>query len=352
MIYIVIHKVNSIVPWSSFNSAGLILILNVKDYNTWRIYFSTDFDFGLSNNLTIWPIILNVEKFFFNREYLFASFVQDNEITVGARDGAAHVLRCLKMWYDLPPDVLFAAINLVDRFLARMRARPKHMACISVGSLYLCVTQLNMAKIDASDLVAISQCRCTPGDLERMAAIISNKLGVQPSTIPVTALTFVRIYYHMFRNAAFQLGLGDFYDKAISLADLELRLEILICDALCVSVRASELALVLVCTQMDAHVNNYVSSANPMISGLVDFAIELQKMAKVSLFFKFLFVGNANNSLIFFLIEIDSRSELLPQPQSCCSHSDAVQCPEEDAISSASRVEIVITHNAHLETHT
>ncbi|XP_059616171.1 cyclin G [Phlebotomus argentipes] len=206
---------------------------------------------------------------------------EDNEITVGARDGAAHVLRCLKMWYDLPPDVLFAALNLVDRFLARMRARPKHMACISVGSLYLCVTQFNMAKIDAADLVAISQCRCTAGDLERMAAIISNKLGVQPSTIPVTALTFVRIYYHMFRNAAFHLGLGDFYDKSISLADLELRLEILICDALCVSVRASELALVLVCTQMDAHVNSYVNSANPMISGLVDFAIELQKMAKI-----------------------------------------------------------------------
>uniref|UniRef100_A0A6B2E6J3 Putative cyclin b n=1 Tax=Phlebotomus kandelakii TaxID=1109342 RepID=A0A6B2E6J3_9DIPT len=206
---------------------------------------------------------------------------EDNEITVGARDGAAHVLRCLKMWYDLPPDVLFAAINLVDRFLARMRARPKHMACISVGSLYLCVSQLNITKIDAADLVAISQCRCTAGDLERMAAIISNKLGVQPSTIPVTALTFVRIYYHMFRNAAYQLGLGDFYDKAMSLADLELRLEILICDAVCVSVRASELALVLVCTQMDAHVNNYESSANPMISGLVDFAIELQKMAKI-----------------------------------------------------------------------
>uniref|UniRef100_A0A1B0GKW4 Cyclin N-terminal domain-containing protein n=1 Tax=Lutzomyia longipalpis TaxID=7200 RepID=A0A1B0GKW4_LUTLO len=206
---------------------------------------------------------------------------EDNEITVGARDGAAHVLRCLKMWYDLPPDVLFAAINLVDRFLARMRARPKHMACISVGSLYLCITQLGIAKIDAADLVAISQCRCTAGDLERMAAIISTKLGVQPSTVPVTALTFVRIYYHMFRNAAFHLGLGEFYDKAISLADLELRLEILICDALCVSVRASELALVLVCTQMDAHVNSYVSSANPMISGLVDFAIELQRMAKI-----------------------------------------------------------------------
>uniref|UniRef100_A0A1L8DL84 Putative cyclin b n=1 Tax=Nyssomyia neivai TaxID=330878 RepID=A0A1L8DL84_9DIPT len=206
---------------------------------------------------------------------------EDNEITVGARDGAAHVLRCLKMWYDLPPDVLFAAINLVDRFLARMRARPKHMACISVGSLYLCITQFGMAKIDAADLVAISQCRCTAGDLERMSAIISSKLGVQPSTMPVTSLTFVRLYYHMFRNAAFHLGLGDFYDKAISLADLELRLEILICDALCVSVRASELALVLVCTQMDAHVNSYVSSENPMISGLVDFAIELQRMAKI-----------------------------------------------------------------------
>lgn len=78
-------------------------------------------------------------------------------MTVGARDGAAHVLRCLKVWYDLPSDVLFVATNLVDRFLTKMRVRPKHMACISVGSFLLAVRQLKMNINDTDDLVAISQ---------------------------------------------------------------------------------------------------------------------------------------------------------------------------------------------------
>jgi hypothetical protein len=43
------------------------------------------------------------------------------EITNGIRDGSAHVLRCLKVWYDLPSDVLFVAINLMDRFLTKMK---------------------------------------------------------------------------------------------------------------------------------------------------------------------------------------------------------------------------------------
>lgn len=78
-------------------------------------------------------------------------------MTIGARDGAAHVLRCLKVWYDLPSDVLFAAINLVDRFLTKMKVRPKHIACISVGSFHLAIQQLGLPQIDTEDLVAISQ---------------------------------------------------------------------------------------------------------------------------------------------------------------------------------------------------
>lgn len=82
---------------------------------------------------------------------------QNGEVTVGARDGAAHVLRCLKVWYDLPSDVLFVATNLVDRFLTKMRVRPKHMACISVGSFLLAVRQLKLNINDTDDLVSISQ---------------------------------------------------------------------------------------------------------------------------------------------------------------------------------------------------
>lgn len=37
------------------------------------------------------------------------------------RNGSAHVLRCLKVWYDLPPDTFFNAVNIMDRFLTRMK---------------------------------------------------------------------------------------------------------------------------------------------------------------------------------------------------------------------------------------
>ncbi|XP_053688905.1 cyclin G [Sabethes cyaneus] len=205
------------------------------------------------------------------------------EITIGTRDGAAHVLRCLKVWYELPNDVLFAAINLVDRFLTKMKVRPKHMACISVSAFHLAVKQLSLPQIDADDLVAISQCRCTARDLVRMADIVANKLGVQMNTSPVTALSFIRIFYYIFANAANALGLTDFFTSAISLADLEMRLEILSCDASCASIRPSELALVMVFTQMDAHVsaNKENELYNRHIHDLVDYAIQLQKFCRI-----------------------------------------------------------------------
>lgn len=207
----------------------------------------------------------------------------NGEITIGTRDGAAHVLRCLKVWYELPNDVLFAAINLVDRFLTKMKVRPKHMACISVSSFHLAVQQLNLQQIDTEDLVAISQCRCTSRDLVRMADIVANKLGVQMSSAPVTALSFIRLFYYIFENAANALGLTDIFSSAISLADLEMRLEILACDASCASIRPSELALVMIFTQMDAHVsaNKENGLYNQQIHDLVDYAIQLQKFCRI-----------------------------------------------------------------------
>uniref|UniRef100_U5ESQ7 Putative cyclin g n=1 Tax=Corethrella appendiculata TaxID=1370023 RepID=U5ESQ7_9DIPT len=207
----------------------------------------------------------------------------NGEITIGTRDGAAHVLRCLKVWYELPNDVLFAAINLVDRFLTKMKVRPKHMACISVSSFHLAVQQLNLPLIDTEDLVAISQCRCTSRDLVRMSDIVANKLGVQIGSSPVTALTFIRLFYYLFENAANALGLSQTFKSAISLSDLEMRLEILACDASCASIRPSELALVMIFTQMDAHVsiNNENGLYSQQIHDLVDYAIQLQKFCHI-----------------------------------------------------------------------
>lgn len=146
-------------------------------------------------------------------KYFF--FFQNDDITIGARDGSAHVLRCLKVWYDLPSDVFFVAINLMDRFLTKMKARPKYMACISVSAFHIATVQLAQS-LDADHLVSISQCKCTGGDLKRMSEVIRNKLEWAPGTQPVTSLTFLRLFNAMFLAIASQLGLGDMYTSIVT----------------------------------------------------------------------------------------------------------------------------------------
>jgi len=203
------------------------------------------------------------------------------EVTVAARDGAAHVLRCLKVWYEMPSDVLFVATNLVDRFLAKMRVRPKHMACISVGSFLLAVRQLKMNINDTDDLAAISQCRCTAGDLERMASIIASKLGVQMEMAPTTSLTFLHIFYLVFQRAAIDLGIEEYFNSTVVFQDLVSRLEMLACDANFSSMQASEVALVLMCTHMDEQISKRYSKQDAATHGIVDYAIQLQQLCKI-----------------------------------------------------------------------
>lgn len=227
---------------------------------------------------------------------------QNDEITIGARDGSAHVLRCLKVWYDLPSDVFFVAINLMDRFLTKMKARPKHMACISISAFHIAAVQLAQS-LDVDHLVSISQCKCTGSDLKRMSEVIRNKLEWAPGTQPVTSLTFLRLFNAIFLAIASQLGLRDMYTSIVTESELLLRLEMVACDGNCASLKPSEMALVLLCTYLNGAVNRLDTSADISISTaaipnssttntsvtsrhqmfrLLDFAIELQKICKIS----------------------------------------------------------------------
>lgn len=229
------------------------------------------------------------------------SMAQNDEITIGSRDGSAHVLRCLKVWYDLPSDVFFIAINLMDRFLTKMKARSKHVACISVSAFHIATVQLSQS-LDADHLVSISQCKCTGGDLKRMSDVIRNKLEWAPGTHPVTPLTFLRLFNAMFHAVASQLGLGDLYASIVTESELLLRLEMIACDGNCASLRPSEVALVLLCTYFDNALNRLeanadATSATTVISEpstlstsvtraqqmlrIIEFAVELQKICKI-----------------------------------------------------------------------
>lgn len=43
------------------------------------------------------------------------------EVNLQSRDGAIHVLRFLRIWFDLPHSVFFSAVTYLDVFLAKMK---------------------------------------------------------------------------------------------------------------------------------------------------------------------------------------------------------------------------------------
>lgn len=175
-----------------------------------------------------------------------------NEVTFGMRDGSAHILRCLKVWYDLPSDVLFCAINFLDRFLTKMKVQPKHLACVSIASFHLaCRILVTPDKIpEAAHMISISQCNFTLSDLCRMESIIRTKLEINVNDrtfAPVTSMDFVKLLHQIFSLA----DINSVYEKSVSEYDLFQRLEVIACDSSCINFRPSEIAFVLICSQMD-----------------------------------------------------------------------------------------------------
>lgn len=205
-------------------------------------------------------------------------------ISPGMRDGSAHVLRCLKVWYDLPSDVFHTAVANIDTFLAKMKAQPKHLSCIAVSSFHLACSQYQMAGgglvsvPDPSDLVTISQSRCSSSDLLRMEQILSTKLAPPTPTatpqLPVTPLTCLRIMWAVSRAAAARLEVTPGL-AATPPPHLLHRLEILVCDSSTLKFRSAELALALLYTEFQA------AATNTNTTALMGFIAELQKYCNI-----------------------------------------------------------------------
>lgn len=210
-------------------------------------------------------------------------------ISSGMRDGSAHVLRCLKVWYDLPSDVFHTAVANIDTFLAKMKAQPKHLSCIAVSSFHLACRQYRESGRedaaglpDPADLVTISQSRCSASDLLRMEGILASKLetggsGDDLPTLPVTPLAFLRLMMAVGRAAAARLEVWP-APRSVPHPHLLHQLEILVCDSSTLKFRACELALALLCTEFQLE-----CAANPAnTTALMGFVGELQKYCGIS----------------------------------------------------------------------
>jgi cyclin G2 len=214
-------------------------------------------------------------------------------ITSGMRDGSAHVLRCLKVWYDLPSDVFFNAISSIDRFLAKMKAQPKHLSCIAVAAFHLACLQHQKLQVEQQkdaqhvvlvpeplDLVNISQSRCSPSDLLRMRDILATKLETNPGAgpeQPITALTMLRLMFNVSRAAANHLGLKDLLPETSLPDQLLHQLEILACDSLTLQHRPAEVALALLATNFQQRATREPGHS----TALMGFISELQKYCNI-----------------------------------------------------------------------
>lgn len=203
-------------------------------------------------------------------------------ITPGMRDGSAHVLRCLKVWFELPTDVFHAATANVDTFLAKMKAQPKHLSCIAVAAFHLACSQYKLehgcSVPDPQTLVNISQSRCSASDLTRMEGILATKLSDQSvPALPVTCLSFIRAMWEISRVAADRLEISP---PLPSLPQHLLhQLEILVCDSSTMKVRPSELSLALLCTEFQRISGSEKSASSAALMG---FITELQKYCGIS----------------------------------------------------------------------
>uniref|UniRef100_A0A6A7FP18 Cyclin G2 n=1 Tax=Hirondellea gigas TaxID=1518452 RepID=A0A6A7FP18_9CRUS len=183
------------------------------------------------------------------------------EISGRMRNGSCHVLRCLKVWYELPSETFFLAVNTMDRFLTRMRAQPKHLSCIAVSAFHLACEEMSNESgcpVPSRESVsAISQSKCTSNDVARMEEIIRTKMEMPFLTAlhqhnvpkPVTPITMLKLvhtsheklsveFFPPEKNNNMKLGVP-------ALVPLVHKLEVVVCDTRAANFRPAELAIAL-----------------------------------------------------------------------------------------------------------
>ncbi|KAL2304619.1 hypothetical protein Nmel_006570 [Mimus melanotis] len=178
----------------------------------------------------------------------------ENENTLCPRQRNAKVedLWSLTNFFGFATETFVLAVNILDRFLALMKVKPKHLSCIGVCCMQLAarVVEEECNIPSAHEIIRISQCKCTVSDLKRMEKIISEKLHFEFKA--TTALTFLHLYH------------------AIVLCHTSERKEVLNLDKLEAQLKACNCRLVF-------------SKAKPSVLALCLLTLEVQTLKSVEL---------------------------------------------------------------------
>lgn len=119
----------------------------------------------------------------------------DNTLCPRLRNAKVEDLRSLTNFFGSCTETFVLAVNILDRFLALMKVKPKHLSCIGVCCFLLAarIVEEECNVPSTHDVIRISQCKCTASDIKRMEKIISEKLHYELEA--TTALNFLHLYH-------------------------------------------------------------------------------------------------------------------------------------------------------------
>ncbi|VDP84863.1 unnamed protein product [Echinostoma caproni] len=107
----------------------------------------------------------------------------EDKVDASLRNEAVHNLRFMhNAFFNLTTETFCKAVNLIDRFIVKVKVKPKYMACVATAS-YCAASKLTHSQAKDVDLPApdtlvhITRCGGNGADLIRMEEILASKLS-------------------------------------------------------------------------------------------------------------------------------------------------------------------------------
>ncbi|KAM4826679.1 cyclin-G1 [Thomomys bottae] len=171
-------------------------------------------------------------------------------MTAGLRDFQVRDLLSLAQFFGFHTETFSLAVNLLDRFLSRMKVQPKHLGCVGLSCFYLAVksTEEERNVPLASDLIRISQYRFTVSDLMRMEKIVLEKVCWKVQA--VTAFQFLQLYASLIQE-----NLPSERRSSLNFERLEAQLKACHCRMVFSKAKPSVLALSIMALEVQAQKN-------------------------------------------------------------------------------------------------
>lgn len=180
------------------------------------------------------------------------------EIGREQRNQAVRWLAQLTRKFHFLPETFALSVNILDRFLQSVKARPKHLNCIGVAAFYLAAKTVEEdERLPITlELVQQSQCGRSVSEVLRMERCILDKLGWDLRAC--TPLAFLHIF-HALLMANYPRLLDGFVNVARTrqLWILTGKLEMILMNASCLRYSPSVIALSLLSLELEKFWKNW-----------------------------------------------------------------------------------------------